>query len=159
MTATRAYSAPIGRFINRDMIGYRAGVNLYSYVRNMPTRFRDPLGLLVQVGYRSAAGQFQHMVIELTPDNPDDFEGTDLFHDNMATLASEPEFSNAAPWGPFGNMIKTPNDPSDRPCNLHGMTPINPPDGMSDSEFIQALMTRSTHTTIMRHTGPTTRTE
>ena len=33
-----------GRFIREDPIGLRAGINLYSYVKNDPTRFRDPMG-------------------------------------------------------------------------------------------------------------------
>jgi RHS repeat-associated protein len=39
------YSAPTGRFLNRDPIGVRGGVNLYSYVKNRPTELFDPQGL------------------------------------------------------------------------------------------------------------------
>ncbi len=41
----RYYSSEQGRFISRDPIGYRAGVNLYGYVKNRPTYYFDPLGL------------------------------------------------------------------------------------------------------------------
>lgn len=45
LTRTRAYSANLGRFISRDPIAERGGVNLYGYVRNNSIRFRDPSGL------------------------------------------------------------------------------------------------------------------
>ena len=42
----RYYSTGLGRFINRNLIGYLAGdVNLYRYVGNMPVDALDPLGL------------------------------------------------------------------------------------------------------------------
>ncbi len=43
-TRTRAYNAKIGRFISRDRIGERGGLNLYRYVGNRPTMWRDPSG-------------------------------------------------------------------------------------------------------------------
>jgi RHS repeat-associated protein len=46
LTATRAYSASLGRFINRDPIGESGGVNLYGYVDGNPISFADPSGLL-----------------------------------------------------------------------------------------------------------------
>jgi len=44
LTLSRAYSASLGRFINRDRIGEAGGTNLYSYVDNQPVRFTDPSG-------------------------------------------------------------------------------------------------------------------
>jgi RHS repeat-associated protein len=42
------YLAPgLGRWVNADPIGFVGGdVNLHRYVKNIPTRFTDPLGLL-----------------------------------------------------------------------------------------------------------------
>lgn len=40
----RAYNPTLGRWISRDPIAERAGINLYGYVYNDPTRLTDPLG-------------------------------------------------------------------------------------------------------------------
>jgi RHS repeat-associated protein len=42
----RAYSPTIGRFMQRDPIGYIDSMNLFSYVNNNPINYIDPLGLL-----------------------------------------------------------------------------------------------------------------
>jgi RHS repeat-associated protein len=41
----RYYHAQMGRFGNRDPIGYRGGMNLYAYVGGRPTFFVDPSGM------------------------------------------------------------------------------------------------------------------
>ena len=41
----RYYDATIGRFITADPIGFRSGVNFYSYVGNNPVNWVDPMGL------------------------------------------------------------------------------------------------------------------
>jgi len=43
----RQYDARTGRFLQKDPVGFNAGdVNVYRYVKNRPTRFIDPSGLL-----------------------------------------------------------------------------------------------------------------
>ncbi|MFA6094298.1 MAG: DUF6531 domain-containing protein [Candidatus Paceibacterota bacterium] len=44
----RYYWPNLGRFIQRDPIGYAAGINLYAYVGNNPVNFNDPSGLSPQ---------------------------------------------------------------------------------------------------------------
>lgn len=41
----RYYHPQLGRFVNRDPIGYRGGMNLYAYVGGRVTGFVDPSGL------------------------------------------------------------------------------------------------------------------
>src|SRR3972149_5130553 len=41
----RYYHPVLQRFIAEDPLGVRGGVNLYAYVRNRPTQYRDPWGV------------------------------------------------------------------------------------------------------------------
>ena len=44
----RAYDPELGRWLSRDPIGERGGMNLHGYVHNRPVQFRDPRGLQVE---------------------------------------------------------------------------------------------------------------
>jgi len=45
MTRTRCYMAKIGRWLNRDPISEKGGLNLYGYIDNSPLRYTDSSGL------------------------------------------------------------------------------------------------------------------
>jgi RHS repeat-associated protein len=60
----RYYQPSIGRFMSQDPIGYRGGLNLYTYVMNNPIGFKDPSGLL---GYSPWPG---HPPIDFLPPEP-----------------------------------------------------------------------------------------
>ena len=49
-TAPAYYSVAQGRFINRDLIGYNGGINMYEYVGDSPTSRTDSSGLKPNVG-------------------------------------------------------------------------------------------------------------
>jgi len=49
----RMYSPELGRFLQTDPIGYRSGINLYTYCSNNPLNFVDPMGLCKQGSYIS----------------------------------------------------------------------------------------------------------
>ncbi|CAH0444760.1 hypothetical protein LMG9673_04456 [Ralstonia pseudosolanacearum] len=48
LTLFRAYDPGTGRWVSRDPIGERGGINLYAYVGGQPTRYADPNGLCIE---------------------------------------------------------------------------------------------------------------
>jgi RHS repeat-associated protein len=52
----RAYDPDLGRWLNRDPIGERGGVNLYGYVTNRPIIGVDPSGLYTEIITFAPAG-------------------------------------------------------------------------------------------------------
>ena len=64
LNRNRFYHATMGRWMNRDPIGYKGGMNLYGYVDNEPMEYNDPYGeakchSALQVGQSSANGTYR----------------------------------------------------------------------------------------------------
>lgn len=45
----RYYDPATGRFLQRDPIGIRGGLNVYAYVKNLPTVYVDPSGKIIPI--------------------------------------------------------------------------------------------------------------
>ena len=54
----RFFDPKRGRFLNRDPIGYIAGMNLYTYVNNNPLKWIDPLGFKDKPSWAGQARDF-----------------------------------------------------------------------------------------------------
>ncbi|MFN8654757.1 MAG: RHS repeat-associated core domain-containing protein [Candidatus Obscuribacterales bacterium] len=52
--AVRNYNPSLGRWLNRDPIGERGGLNLYRYARSNPISFFDQLGMMASQGGTAA---------------------------------------------------------------------------------------------------------
>jgi RHS repeat-associated protein len=53
----RFYVAEIGRWLNRDPLDTKGGVNLFTYVGNNPLNYVDPYGLwTIQIGFSGSGG-------------------------------------------------------------------------------------------------------
>jgi len=57
----RYFSSTIGRFISRDPIGVRGGINLYSYVQSKAVNLVDPSGLAGICSLVIHAGQYGNL--------------------------------------------------------------------------------------------------
>jgi RHS repeat-associated protein len=58
----RYYDPSVGRFINRDPIGYPGGLNLYVYVESNPIELVDPDGRDPTLGQRILAGIYAFII-------------------------------------------------------------------------------------------------
>lgn len=63
----RAFDPSFGRWINRDPIGERGGLNLYSYVANNPVRWVDLSGLAPGEPYPSADAAASQAIRDINP--------------------------------------------------------------------------------------------
>jgi len=61
----RYYNPSVGRFLTKDPIGLRGGINFYSYVINNPAILKDPSGLDVEVTLYEGAGPYGHVGISV----------------------------------------------------------------------------------------------
>ena len=77
------------------------------------------------------------------PDSPADFANFGIFqatNGQLATLGGQPSGFNGHGIDLFGTLLGEANYPGDSPCNLHDITRVTAPNGMSDTQFIQQLL-------------------
>jgi hypothetical protein len=77
------------------------------------------------------------------PDNPADFANFAIFRNTNgaeATLGGQPGGWGPGVVGPFGALIAKANYPGDYLCNLHNLTMVPTPAGMTDMQFITSLL-------------------
>ena len=141
----RDYNPAIGGYIQSDPTGLRGGsFSTFIYVGGNPLSFTDPLGLTVYVGEHGAlipGDPLQHTAIVLQPNNPADFN----FPNNTSTLGGQPGGKSTS-GSMYGNLHSAPNYPGDSPgteCHpgpLNNLTIVPTPQGMTDTQFINALI-------------------
>lgn len=137
----RFYDATLGRFISPDPWGgdllNPQTLNKYSYALNNPLKFIDPTGEKIELVARPVLNFLgllgaMHTFLRITPDNPDDFQGVTQFTVGAYGEKRDGEIK----------LVKAINHPNETvlPSALEQKVTINPPEGKTDTEFINAAM-------------------
>lgn len=97
----------LGRWIQRDPIGERGDINLYSYVGNNPINNVDPFGLKIEYANHPVVPGIYHSIIIITPDNQTAYANDPYFQNfdsngkRYETIGAGPSLSPL----PYGDLI------------------------------------------------------
>jgi RHS repeat-associated protein len=106
----RYYSPEMQRFISEDPIRLKGGINFYSYTRNNPVNWRDPLGLF-QVGIVSNIGGFDFSAV--------------LYDSKSGWLPPQPPIDIRISTSILGAALTIRTDNEKTPCDkLYGNTSL-----------------------------------
>jgi RHS repeat-associated protein len=97
----RYYDASVGRFLSEDPIGFLGGSNFYRYVRNSPSRFIDPSGMVLVPNGTNAQNQDYQTAINYLSRDP-----------QMASIISELQNSSTLFIVDFNNNDDDSFDPN-----------------------------------------------
>ena len=119
LTASRAYSPGLGRFINRDPMEEDGGVNLYGYVDGDPVNSSDPSGLQtlhggIQDNHVKGPKGGGHWTCNGPPSNAGNGGGGSRGGGGSGSGSGDGDLGRGMDgppewkWGPIGNMLRYP---------------------------------------------------
>lgn len=82
----RHYDPAVGRFVSRDPIGYKGGLNLYGYVGNRPINRVDPTGTKCRNAFNSPDVQICLMKLSICMANDPIKDAIDLVRDGKVRI-------------------------------------------------------------------------
>jgi RHS repeat-associated protein len=144
----RYYDNSVQRFISEDPIRLSGGTNLYSYVKNNPGRFADPIGLCkIDVHFKTVVSSLAYHTYITVSDN--DLSGRKRYYRGGPETQSFQDFQNNfdSEKGAWGPIITENGDyvPGTRDWDLNGTNPFmnvlndNSPCGPYDTSFTETL--------------------
>jgi len=135
LTWYRAYSAGLGKWLSRDPIEEKGGLNLYGYAGNRPTRFTDSKGEFIGVDDAAYIALLIYVATELAPAVYENMGAVIEGSEELMAIAEDPQIyyelvKNAAD-AMQDSLERCPGESADQstvnPTPEPGPTPTPPP--------------------------------